>query len=44
MQIRTLKLLANVNNENDDNDNSKVIVENNVLTTLDNNSWMFDNN
>ena len=45
MQIRTLKLLANVNtvNESDDN-NNKVIVSNNVLTTRDNNSWMFDNN
>ena len=42
MQIRTLKLLANVNTENDDN--NKVIVENNVLTNRDNNSWMFDNN
>ena len=42
MQIRTLKLLANVNSENDDN--NKVIVENNVLTNRDNNSWMFDNN
>ena len=35
-------LLANVNTENDDN--NKVIVENNVLTNRDNNSWMFDNN
>ena len=42
MQIRTLKLLANVNTENDDN--NKVIVENNVLSNRDNNSWMFDNN
>ena len=42
MQIRTLKLLANVNTENDDN--NKVIVGNNVLTNRDNNSWMFDNN
>ena len=42
MQIRTLKLLANVNTGNDDN--HKVIVENNVLTNRDNNSWMFDNN
>ena len=42
MQIKTLKLLANVNTENDDN--NKVIVENNVLTNRDNNSWMFDNN
>ena len=25
-------------------DNNKVIVENNVLTNRDNNSWMFDNN
>ena len=41
MQIRTLKLLANVNTENDDN--NKVIVGNNVLTNRDNNSWMFDN-
>ena len=44
MQIRTLKLLANVNSVNDSDDNNKVIVENNVLTTRDNNSWMFDNN
>ena len=42
MQIRTLKLLTNVNTENDDN--NKVIVENNVPTNRDNNSWMFDNN
>ena len=42
MQIRTLKLLANVNTEN--NDNNKVTVENNVLTNRDNNSWMFENN
>ena len=42
MQIRTLKLLANVNTENDDN--NKVIVENNGITNRDNNSWMFDNN
>ena len=42
MQIRTLKLLANVNTENDDN--NEVIVGNNVLTNRDNNSWMFDNN
>ena len=41
-QIRTLKLLANVSTENDDN--NKVIVENNVLTNRDNKSWMFDNN
>ena len=32
MQIRTLKLLANVNTENDDN--NKVIVENNVSPIL----------
>ena len=45
MQIRTLKLLANVNTVNEsDNNNNKVIVSNNVLTTRDNNSWMFDNN
>ena len=31
-----------MNTENDDN--NKVIVENNVLTNRDNNSWMFDNN
>ena len=42
MQIRTLKLLANVNTDNDDH--NKVIVSNNVLTNRDNNSWMFDNN
>ena len=40
--MRTLKLLANVNTENDDN--NKVLVENNVLTNRDSNSWMFDNN
>ena len=40
MQIKTLKLSANVNTENDDN--NKVIVKNNVLTNRDNNSWMFD--
>ena len=44
MQIRTLKLLANVNTVNDSDDNNKVIVSNNVLTTRDNNSWMFDSN
>ena len=44
MQIRTLKLLANVNTVNGSDDNNKVIVSNNVLTTRDNNSWMFDNN
>ena len=45
MQIRTLKLLANVNTVNTENDdNNKVVVSNNVLTTRDNNSWMFDNN
>ena len=43
-QIRTLNLLANVNSVNDSDDNNKVIVSNNVLTTCDNNSWMFDNN
>ena len=44
MQIRTLKLLANVNTVNENDDNNKVIVGNNVLTNRDNNSWMFDNN
>ena len=44
MQIRTLKLLANVNTVNENDDNNKVVVSNNVLTTRDNNSWMFDNN
>ena len=44
MQIRTLKLLANVNTVNEYDDNNKVIVSNNVFTTRDNNSWMFDNN
>ena len=44
MQIRTLKLLANVNTVNESDDNNKVIVSNNVLTTRDLNSWMFDNN
>ena len=39
MQIRTLKLLANVNTVNENDDNNKVIACNNVLTT-----WMFDNN
>ena len=42
MQIRTLKLLANLNTVSESDDNSKVIVRNNVLTTRDNNSWMFD--
>ena len=41
MQIRTLKLLANVKTEKDDN--KKVLVENNVRNNRDNNSWMFDN-
>ena len=44
IQIRTLKLLANVNTLNKSDDNNKVIVSNNVLTTHDNNSWMFHNN
>ena len=44
MQIRTLKLLANVNTENESDYNNKVIVSNNVLTNRDNNFWMFDNN
>ena len=44
MQIRILKLLANMNTVNENDDNDKVIVSNNVLTTRDNNSWMFDNN
>ena len=44
MQIRTLKLLANVNTVNESDDNNKVIVNNNVLTTRGNNSWMLDNN
>ena len=35
MQIRTLKLLANVNTVNENDDNNKVIVSNNVLTTRD---------
>ena len=43
MQIRTLKLLANVNTVNENDNNNKVIVGNNVLTNRDNNSWMFDN-
>ena len=43
MQIRTLKLLANVNTVSENDDNNKVIVSNNVLKTHDNNSWMFDN-
>ena len=38
MQIRTLKLLANVNTVNVSDDNNEVIVSNNVLTTRDNNS------
>ena len=38
IQIRTLKLLANVNTENESNDNNKEIVSNNVLTNRDNNS------
>ena len=44
MQIKTLKLLANVNSVNENDDNNKVTVSNNVPTTRDNNSWMFDNN
>ena len=44
MQIKTLKLLANVNTVNDNDDIDKIIESNNVLTTRDNNSWMFDNN
>ena len=41
MQIRALKLLANVNSVTDsDDNNNKVIVSNNVLTTRDNNFWM----
>ena len=37
MQIRTLKLLPNVNTVNENDDNNKVIVSNHVLTTRDNN-------
>ena len=44
MQIRALKLLANVNSVNDSDDNNKVIASNNEVTTRDNNSWIFDNN
>ena len=44
MQIRTLKVLANVNTVNDSDDNNKVIVSNNVLTTRHNYSCMFDKN
>ena len=44
MQIRTLKLLANVNTVDESDDSSKVLINNNVLTTCDNNSWTFDNN
>ena len=44
MQIRTLELLANVNTVHESDDNNEVIVSNDVLTTRDNNSWMFDNN
>ena len=38
MQIRTLKLLANVNRVNENDDNNKVIVSNNVPNTRDNSS------
>ena len=44
MQIRTSKLLANVNTVNENDDNNKVIVSNDVLTTRGNYSSMFDNN
>ena len=44
MQVRTLKLSANVNTVNENDDNNKVIISNNVLKTRDNNSWTFDNN
>ena len=44
MQIRTLKLLANVNIVNEYDDSNRVIACNNVPITRDNNSWMFDNN
>ena len=44
MQIRTLKLLANVNTVHESDYNNKVIVSNNVLTSRDNNSWMFVDN
>ena len=44
MQIRTLKLSANVNTVNENDDSNKVIVSNNGTKTRDNNSWMFDNN
>ena len=33
-----------MNSINDSGDNDKVIVRNNVLTTRDNYSWIFDNN
>ena len=32
-----------MNTVNESDDNNKVIVSNNVLTTRDSNSWMFDN-
>ena len=44
MQIRTLKLLANVDTVNENDNNNKAIVRNNVLNSRDTNSWMFDNN
>ena len=33
-----------MNTVDENDDNNKVIVENNVLTNRDNNSWMFDSN
>ena len=39
MQVRTLKLSANVNTVNENDDNNKVIISNNVLKTRDNSSW-----
>ena len=44
MQIRTSKILSNVNTVNESDDNNKVIVSSNVPNTRDNDSWMFDNN
>ena len=43
MQIRRLELLVNLNTVHENDDSKKVVVSNNVHTTRDSNSWMFDN-
>ena len=43
MQIRTLKLLTNLNQISESNNNNQVILSRNVPTIRDMNSWIFNN-